>query len=140
MHAEFHLSENKPLDEYKLPVPLFHVCITGSFNQSLEKLPSSVDTIKFCVNNLLPYNTIPFGITEIIIHTFPTCLQVLNVPASVKIIKINYLPISITDYMTRPTMFVDIRKKNLDTLIPILFQKIPFGCVVLDFFNEQILP
>ena len=144
MHGEFHLSENKPLKEYKLPIPLFHVCVADIFNQSLEDLPQSVETVVFLTNNLLPYNTIPHGIVKIVMHTFPCFYKSyvpLNIPLSVKIIEINYLPISVIDYLNNVyhnQNFLDKRKKNIDEIIPVLFQKIPFECVVVNFFNELI--
>lgn len=140
-HATFILNDDKPLNQYKLPVPLFEVTIVGNFNQSLQDLPKSVHTVTLQTMNVLPYNTIPNTVERINMLSFPKTNEPLNITCFVKIIQIDYLPISICEYMQgeNVTPLVEKKKINADKIISVLFKKLPFGCILVDKFDNIIL-
>ncbi len=61
MACIFILNKDKPLSHYKLPKPIFLITISENFNQSLEDLSETVETIIFCGKyGLITVNSIPY--------------------------------------------------------------------------------
>ena len=135
MACIFILNEDKPLSYYKLPKPLFEITISENFNQSLEDLSETVESIIFCGKyGLITVNSIPCTVKKLIFNLLWHKLD--NLPSSIEVIQMNN-PIFRFDLLYYKNNFEE-RLKIINNIIEKNILKIPFNCILINSNNEII--
>ena len=134
------------IEEEDIPKNIVHLIVAHDYNKILYNLPETIFELTIMTNNKVFYNNIPTQIKiinislsnlcdgNIILENLPFFLEKIRITDYSKYTEFEFLEKNVEIYIIEVK-----RRQNMLKIIKKHIIKIPFGCIITNKYNEELV-